>query len=131
MTLPKRKLAGQKLLQLKVYNDPHGRVDNNVAVKLFAKFFHSIFSIDVGKLHIPRLFCFRMNDNVIFDFNTIDQLINKLPNKCSNGRDGISNFLLKKLSNSISIPLAIIFLNSFDNKLIPTPCKLADIVPIF
>ena len=72
-----------------------------------------------------------MNDNIIFDSNTTNQLIDKLPNKCSNGPDGISIFLLKKLSNSICIPLAIIFQNSFDNKSISTQWKLADIVPIF
>ena len=72
-----------------------------------------------------------MNDNIIFDSNTINQLIDKLPNKCSNGPDEISNFLLKKLSNSICIPLAIIFQNSVDNKSIPSQWKLADIVPIF
>ena len=38
-------------------NDTHERVDNNVAVELFAKFFYSTFSIDNGKLHIrPFLF---------------------------------------------------------------------------
>ena len=111
-------------------NDTHERVNNNVAVELFAKFFHSTYSIDDGKLHTMPFFCFRMNDNIIFDSNTINQLINKLPNKCSNGPDGISNFLLKKLSNSICIPLAIIFQNSFDNKSIPSQRKLADIVPI-
>ena len=72
-----------------------------------------------------------MNDNIIYDSNTINQLINKLPNNCSNGPDGISNFVLKKLSNSICIPLAIIFQNSFDKKLIPSQWKLVDIVPIF
>ena len=112
-------------------NDTHEGVDNNVAVELFAKFFHPTFSIDDGKLPTMPFFYFRMNDNIIFDSNTINQLINKLPNKCSNGPDGISNFLLKKLSNSICIPLAIIFQNSFDNKSIPTQWKLAEIVPIF
>ena len=112
-------------------NDTHERVNNNVAVELFAKFFHSTFSIDNGKLHTTPFFCFRMSDNIIFDSNTINQLINKLPNKCSNDPDGISIFLLKKLSNSICIPIAIIFQNSFDNKSIPTQWKLADIVPIF
>ena len=112
-------------------NDTHERVDNNVAVELFAKFFHSTFSIDDGKLHTTPFFCFRMNDNIIFDYNTISQLIDKLPNKCSNGPDGISNFLLKKLSNSICIPLAIILQNFFDNKSIPSQWKLADIVLIF
>ena len=81
--------------------------------------------------YISGLFCFKMNHNILFDSKTIKLLINKLPNKCSNGPDGISNFLLKKLSNSICVPLAIIFQNSFDNKLIPTQWKLADIVPIF
>ena len=46
-------------------------------------------------------------------------------------RWNIYNFLLKKLSNSICIPLAIIFQNSFDKKSIPTQWKLADIVPTF
>ena len=42
-------------------NDTHERVNNKVAVELFAKFFYSTFSIDDGKLHIyiPRLFLFQ------------------------------------------------------------------------
>ena len=81
--------------------------------------------------YLPRHFSFRMNDNIIFDSNTNKKKINKLPNKCLNGPDRISNFLAKKLSNFIGIPLAIIFQNSFDNKLTPNQWKLADIVLIF
>ena len=33
-----------------------------------------------------------MNDNIILFYNTIKQIINKLPNKCLNGPDRISNF---------------------------------------
>ena len=40
-------------------NDTHERVDNNVAVELFAKFFHSTFSIDDGKLHTMPFFLFQ------------------------------------------------------------------------
>ena len=40
-------------------------------------------------------------------------------------------FLLKKLSNSICMPLSIIFQHSFGNKLVPNQQKLAGIVPIF
>ena len=38
-----------------------------------------------------------MDDDIIFDSDTIDQLINKLPNKCWNGPDGISNFFTKEI----------------------------------
>ena len=93
-------------------------------------FFTPLFQLMTAN-YIPRLFCFRMNDDIIFNSNTIKQIINKLRNKYSNGPDGISNFFLKKLSNSICIPLAIFFQNSFDYKLIRTPWKLADIVLIF
>ena len=50
-----------------------------------------------------------MNDNVILDSNTLKKIINKLPNKCSNDPDGMTNVSLKKLSNSICIPLAMNF----------------------
>ena len=40
-------------------NDTHERVNNNVAVELFAKFFHSTFSNDDGKLHTTPFFLFQ------------------------------------------------------------------------
>ena len=49
MTLSIRKLAGKTSTFIKS-NDTHERVNNNVAVKLCAKFFHSTLSIDDGKL---------------------------------------------------------------------------------
>ena len=45
-----KKISKEKTPTIIKSNDNHGRVDNNVAVKLFAKFFHSNFSIYDGKL---------------------------------------------------------------------------------
>ena len=74
-------------------NYTHERVDNIMLQLIYLPdFFTPLFQLMMAN-YIPRLFfCFRMNDNIIFDSNTINQLIDKLPNKCSNGPDGISIF---------------------------------------
>ena len=56
----------------------------------------------------------------------IESLIKKLPNKTSCGHNGISNVMLKHLSDSISFPLMIIF-----NQSIAQGMKKAEIIPLF
>ena len=61
----------------------------------------------------------------------IENLINKLPNKTSCGFDCISNVMLKKLSDSISFPLMMIFNQSITMGKIPNKMKQAKIIPLF
>ena len=61
----------------------------------------------------------------------IRELIKKLPMKTSSGHDNISNVLLKKLSESVTTPLSIIFNKSLEEGVFPEDMKSADVVPLF
>ena len=61
----------------------------------------------------------------------VKELIQKLPLKTSSGHDNISNTLLKKLNESITIPLTVIFNKSLEEGKFPDQMKLADIFPLF
>ena len=60
----------------------------------------------------------------------IKKLIEKLPNKHSSGYDGISNHLLKQISDEILDPLVKIFNCSLSTGVFPTAMKKADVVPL-
>ena len=51
--------------------------------------------------------------------------------KTSSGYDNISNVLLKKLNESVTKPLSIIFNKSLVEGIFPDAMKLADVVPLF
>ena len=61
----------------------------------------------------------------------IIKLIGSLKNKNSSGHDGISNKILKGITNSISQPLSIIFNKSMEEGVFPTEMKKADTVPLY
>ena len=61
----------------------------------------------------------------------IKELISKLPMKTSSGYHNISNVLLKKLNESVTKPLSIIFNKSLVEGIFPEAMKLADVVPLF
>ena len=63
--------------------------------------------------------------------NEIRELISKLPMKTSSGYDNISNVLLKKLKESVTAPLSIIFNKSLVEGIFPERMKMADVVPLF
>ena len=56
------------------------------------------------------------------------QIINSLK---SIGHDGISTRLLKQIQFAISTPLTVILNKSLENVEVPTPLKLAKVVPIY
>ena len=74
------------------------------------------------------------NENSIFLTPTnkreICKLIDSLKNKNSSGHDGISNKILKGITQSISEPLSIIFNKSMEEGIFPTEMKKADTVPL-
>ena len=72
--------------------------------------------------------------NIFFHLTSsreILKLIKSLPNKNSNGHDNISNIMLKSLSQSIIIPLEIIYNKSIVEGTFPEDMKKADIVPLY
>ena len=54
-----------------------------------------------------------------------------MKNKTSSGHDGISNKILKGITESIAHPLSIIFNKSMEEGVFPTEMKKADTVPLY
>ena len=65
------------------------------------------------------------------DIEEIKSLVRLLPSKTSSGFDDISNTLLKKICDSIVLPLSIIFNKSLNEGVFPDLMKRADISPLF
>ena len=61
----------------------------------------------------------------------MESMIQHLPNKMSQGHDGISNVLLKKLYKCISFPLRLIFNESIAEGKFPTQMKMAEVIPLY
>ncbi len=61
----------------------------------------------------------------------IEKTVSKFRPKKSSGYDGISNILLKKIINIISIPLSVVFNKSLNNGIFPDKIKIAEIIPIY
>ena len=61
----------------------------------------------------------------------VRNLITSLPNKTSSGYDNINNILLKKLCNSIALPLTHIFNLSISKGVFPTKMKMAETCPLY
>ena len=72
-----------------------------------------------------------MEDDIIFSCDDIKSQLLKLPNKSSSGPDGISNILLKKLSEELCKSLSILFQISFNQKVIPYEWRMADVILIY
>ena len=90
---------------------------------LFANFFKPVYSNENGKVPILQNNNTQINDDIVFTSDSIEQTLNKLPNKYSAGPDGIPTILLKKLSPKISLPLTILFQSSLNQGIIPTDWK--------
>ena len=65
------------------------------------------------------------------DENEIQKIIGNLKNKNSCGYDGISNILLKGISNEVKSPLTIVFNKSLEEGIFPDSMKTAEIIPIY
>ena len=61
----------------------------------------------------------------------VKRLLNNLPNKGSSGTDSISNILLKKLKDVISLPLTMIINASIEQGAFPDLMKCALVVPLY
>ena len=61
----------------------------------------------------------------------ITKLISSLKNKNSSGHDGISNKILKGITESIVEPLNIVFNKSMEEGVFPTEMKKTDTVPLY
>jgi hypothetical protein len=69
--------------------------------------------------------------NVGFSSDTIYRYLTQLKAKTSSGPDGLSAVFLKHLAPSLSLPLSILFSNSFRCGDLPDIWKMAYVTPIF
>ena len=60
----------------------------------------------------------------------VSKLIDDIPKKYSSGHDNISNMLLKRLKESLTLPLCIIINSSISEGVFPDNMKLADVSPL-
>ena len=61
----------------------------------------------------------------------IQKILQSMKPKRSFGHDGVNSWLLKKLSNSISLPISVAINKSIENGVVPDHLKLAKVIPIF
>jgi predicted CopG family antitoxin len=106
-----------------IFNDHFGDVGKKMATK--------IPTVAV----LPDSFINSNTNNSLFLHPCTPQEIYKtvasLKNKRSSGSDGITNDFIKKVNQSICIPLCIIFNKSFEEGVFPTAMKLAKVVPLY
>jgi Reverse transcriptase (RNA-dependent DNA polymerase) len=120
-------------------SDPEQMADN------FNKFFVGVASSIVNEIHpsnneIDLNFANSLDDanadalkfrNNPLSVSEIADAIGQLNDKLSQDENGISSNFVKKIALSISVPLLIIFKNSFHSGIIPSPLKISKIIPLF
>lgn len=90
-------------------------------------------NIPITPSHFSKYLNTRQQNTFFFaptDSTEIINIILNLKNKNSKGYDNISNILLKKLVNSVNIPLAVIFNKSIETGVFPQLMKYAEVIPI-
>lgn len=99
---------------------------------LLNEFFCSVFTVD-NNIH-PQ-WNIQQNDRYLsfVEFSSINvyfKLI-RLPNKISPGPDFLPQKLLKELAVSLAEPLSLLFTFSFNNSILPTIWKKANVTPLY
>ena len=102
-----------------------------VIAHLFNDYFASVFTVDNGiRYTFPNLTDHSL-PMINFDEQKICRALKSLPLKFSVGPDGISSYLLKKLSIAVLKPLTLIFQATYFRSEVPKLWKQAIISPIF
>ena len=108
--------------------------DNKGMADLLNDYFCSVFIKDGVRQGGPQLDQMNVNEQLEdFDItvNDVSKKIDELKPGKAPGPDGISTTILKKLKNSVVVPLQKIFQLSLQTGEIPLDWKLAKVVPIF
>ena len=97
--------------------------------------FHKVFSTPIKDAIFPNL---TINappcdiiPEVVFSCEAVKKILNKLNITKSPGGDGLHPLILKVCSDSFSIHLSYIFIESFKNSEVPAQWKCASICPIY
>ena len=89
-------------------------LNDREAVNEFTTFFHSTYVKDSGILPNFQKLCNDVLDHIAFDIIEIKMCLSSLPSKLSCSSDNIRNVFLKKMSNVVSTPLALLFQKSIE-----------------
>ena len=117
------------------------RTDPYSITNTFNDFFATVGKTYAGKQQVSHVETTRNLENIEHNQDTlfltpctkdeIKRIIQQLPYKTSSGHDNISNVLLKKLTDSITLPLVIIFNQSMKTGKFPESMKKADVTPLY
>ena len=105
----------------------------------FNKYFSSVGKDTASKVsktvYTPDMFLNKYNDKNMFLYpctpEEVYKTVKSLKSKNSAGNDGISNNLIKKLSDVLCLPLCIIFNKSFSEAVFPDKMKLSKVIPLY
>ena len=107
--------------------------DSEIADKLNS-FFSSVFTRDEIDCDL-NLQCVKEGivklEDIEISPSAVKKKLDKLKPFSAPGPDGLSPYLLKELSNELSLPLSIVFQKSLSENSVPTDWKVANITPIF
>ena len=101
--------------KIKIINSDTNILEGNECNEKFTTFFHSTFTCDDGK--IPSLDHIQLNStfsDVTFSTSEIIAMIHGCSDSMSLGPDGFSAFFIKRISNTIALPLSILYQKSFN-----------------
>ena len=115
-------------------NDGSICTTDNETAEALADNFASCFSAEPEDDYLPNLLADRLENSltdIAFTPEIVKKHLDNLKNHSSPGLDGISTFFLKKFSDILCTPLALIMSASFCNSLVPQAWKRASITPIF
>jgi hypothetical protein len=110
--------------------------DNKEKANIIADFFTSVFTIEPEEEgeEVPTLEEKNIQqplEDLNIETTKIKKLLDKLKPDKSPGLDGLHPRFLKELSESLAVPLRILFTKSIQQKQIPKDWKMASVTPIF
>ncbi len=117
-----------------ILNNENDTMLNDIeAAEALNKYFASIYVQDDGCLpeFAKRAADVNFTDDVDLSVVAIESVLSGVGDTHSSGPDGFSAFLLKRLRNSISLPLSLIFNLSYESGIVPTIWKNAIVCPVY
>jgi hypothetical protein len=100
---------------------------------LLADCFTENFSVPSTVKSPPPIYPCNRKKQCIVDFSPVNlfKYLKALPNKLSYSPEGINQHVMKNCAAPISLPLSLIFTESYNSGILPVEWKLSTIVPVF
>ena len=105
--------------------------DNVEVANILNDQYCSVFCSDDGRVPDLPVQCENYVSECIITRASVISSIRQLKNGSSGGVDGMPTWFFKTFSEQLSVPLQMIFQNSFDTGIVPKEWKMAVITPVF